>query len=209
MTRYLLQSIQQLRQQEEALLYGYLLTPSEEEQAETVRFLEAEYHCESLEYPYSAPAFDPSAAGWAARTVYLAIQWIVYRENTEKELVHLLPDYPGEINASALLSADLLLRFLPDIITQVRLIDTEDHLANLLKDKLYCWHYSGVAYPLTPERLSFEAVTVNPCLYQLYIDRVIAHRNVSLAHHPALVEGIRASLGMFAPDFWQGFEDQQ
>ena len=208
MTKYLLQSVRQLRQQEEALLYGYLLTPSEEDQAETVRFLEAEYHRESPEYPYLVPPFNPAAAGWAARTVYLAIQWIVYREHTAKELAHLLPDYPGEATASALLSADLLLRFLPDIITQVRLIDAEDHLVNLLEDKLHRWHYSGVAYPLTPERLSFDAVTVDACVYQLYVDRVITHRNVFLAHHPALEEGIRASLGMFAPNFWQDFEDQ-
>ena len=74
---YFLKMIQALRQHEEIVLYQNVLNISEIEAAEVGAFLEFEYKQESLSYPQLIPYFDPIAALWSAKTVYLAAQLIL------------------------------------------------------------------------------------------------------------------------------------
>ena len=55
--------------------------------------------------------FNKDAALWAAKTIYIAAQLMLYRENKSVELAKLLPDYNGEINASSILSSRLMHSF--------------------------------------------------------------------------------------------------
>jgi hypothetical protein len=203
MADYFLWSIKHLHQHEEMMLYGNLLQISVEEASEVSLFLKGIYEQEATDYPYNAPIFDAEAALWGAKIIYTASQLLLYRENKDADIEQLLPSFSHTITASAMLSADLSLRFLTDIIYQLKLIDPEDKLIESLETHLQTWHYSGVSYPLSVESLDFEIVTANPSLYQLYLNRVTAHKNVKLAKHPALIEGIRANLGMFAQTFWK------
>ena len=141
---YFLNTIQTLRKQEEAVLYEKLLPISEQEKKEAADFLYQEYQQEALEYPYQVPEFDVFAALWAADFLYTALQLVLHREQKEQDLVQLLPDFPNEITPSAILSADLCLRFLPDVIIQLKLIDSEDALIEILEKQLTLWHYSGI-----------------------------------------------------------------
>jgi len=203
---YFLQMIQQLRQQEEILLYGNILHIHAEEVADVADFLEQEYRRESLGYPYTAPAYQPEAASWAARTVYLIAQLILYREDQTEELETYFPAYTGYMDAGAILSADLCLRFLPDMLIQLELIDTQDELINRLQQLLATWHYSAVSATLETAPENLEAVAANPCLHQLYADRIIACKKISLAQHPTFRDRIGASLGMYGPVFWNEFK---
>ncbi len=139
------------------------------------------------------------AALWGAQTIYVAAQLMLYRETKPADLETLLPSFTGEVLASA----DLTLRFLPDIITHLTLIDPEDTLIELLEKHLYVWHFSGIWYPLETENLNFKAVSANPCLHQMYSNRVIAAKKAQLANHPALKERVNAAMGIFAADFWR------
>lgn len=195
-------TIRQLREQETVVLYEKWIDVSAEEQEAVSVFLAEEHQTEALNYPFQAPVFDAPAGVWAALTVYRACQLLLHRSLDRSQLPGQLPPFEEPLTPSVLLSADLTLRFLPDVITRLQLIDPDDALIPILHGHLQAFHYSGVRLPLAVDELDFSPITANPCLHQLYADRVVAHKNQTLAKHPALREKIRANLGMFAATFW-------
>lgn len=200
---YFLDTIYHLRNEEAMLLHSRLVPGSEEEEALVADFLELEYRNECLDYPGTSPEYDGAAAIWGARTVYVASQLLLYRENRSDELPLLLPAYGGNRTAGAILSADICLRFLPDILQQAKLIDPDDSLAILLENHLLSWHYSGIGYPLPAEQLNMALVLNNATLQQLYVNRVIARKRRQLALLPALQPLVMAAMGNFANHFWK------
>lgn len=206
MNSYFLKMIRMLREQEETILYGNILAVSEAEAVEVSDFLQKEYWRESLDYPFTAPELDLKAALWGAKTVYIAAQLILYRENKDADLDALLPDFEGEVTPSTIMSADLCLRFLPDMLVQLKLIDTLDPLIEVLEEKLIRWHYSGVQYPLETERLDFEAIYGHACLKQMYANRIVEHKQVRLAKIPVFQQLIQANFGMYGETFWKDFK---
>lgn len=206
MDSYFLLMLKNLRQNEEILLYANILAIDESDSNNALDFLENEYKKESIGFPYTAPTFNKESALWAAKAIYIAAQLMLYRENKSVELSKLLPDYNGEINASSILSADLCFRFLPDIIMQLKIIDADDALISILENYVAKWHYSGINYKLEVHQLDFSNITSNQCLQQLYINRIIEHKNILLAKHPACITLVKASLGNFEQEFWSDFK---
>jgi hypothetical protein len=206
MINYFYDTIYQLRTKEALILYDKVLEfkPSDEEVMKA--FLGMEYEEELLNYPFSAPFFNAEAAFWGAKTVYMACQVLLYREHDVRELGSLLPPFSGEITAEAMLSADLCLRFLPQILTEAKFIDPEDALIPILEVLLAQWHYSGVGVAIELEQMDFEPVFSNSCLEQLYIDRVIEKKDVKRAEQPRLKEKIGATMGNYLEDYWKEFK---
>ncbi|MFN3379934.1 MAG: hypothetical protein ACK41O_10800 [Runella zeae] len=202
---FFLAMIQHLRAQEEVFMYGYVLESSPEEQQRVVDFLGNEYKRESWEYPQKIPVFDSHAALWAAELVYRSSQLLLYREHKVNDLSLLLPSFSGLITPSAILSADLVLRFLPAIIAQLKIIDEDDPLIRMLEEQLSIWHYSALSYPLHVEKLNFDTILTNQCLYRLYINRIIDFKKISFAQHPVFYSQVKASLGLFDNIFWKEF----
>lgn len=202
-----LSMIQTLRAHEEVLLFNDILTFTDSETDSVTAFLRAEHEREALEHPPGVPAFDASAALWSAQTVYVAAQLILYRRHEEKDVPLLMPPFSGVIDATAMLSADLCLRFLPDMIVQLKMMDTQDVLIPLLEDTLQRWHYSGVRHPLNPAVLDFAPVVADACLHQLYAQRIVEHRKLVLAELPAFKHTIAAQLGMYGAEFWNDFKN--
>ncbi len=192
------QTIQHLRQQEALLLHGHLTTIAPDDEAATLRFLQSEYENEQLDYPHEPPTFHPETALWAAKYLFIAAQLLLHRQHETKKLPTLLPVFEGYLSAQAILSADLCLRFVPALLDQLKAIDPEDELIQLLQAQLQRWHYSGVPKIKNTEDIDLTAITTNPCLHQLYIDRVVRHKNKVLSEHPALQPGINASLGLYS-----------
>lgn len=200
---YFFDTIHQLRKLEEVILYQEITTISPAEEARVQEFLEREYYQECLEYPFTAPTYDAAAALWAARTFCFAAQLIIYRKTSGKDLLALLPSYEGTITAEAMLSADLCLRFLPEILIKAKEIDPEDMIIPILEGHLKQWHYSAIGFPLETEMLDLEVVLGNKCLKQLYVDRIIRNKSKSLAKIPTLTEQVIASMGDYASYFWR------
>lgn len=200
--------IKHLREQEEIILYDSMLNIPQADQKEALSFLQQEYQRESLNYPYTPPPFNEQAASWAATTLYTAAQLMLNREHQEADLSLLLPDYTNNPDPSELLSADLCLRFLPDILQQLKLIDRDDALISILEQKLITWHFSGVNYILAIEKIDFQHIQDNPCLHQLYADRIILNKKIRLAKHPAFESRIAANLGMYAQELWKEFKTE-
>ncbi|OFY83686.1 MAG: hypothetical protein A3F72_12795 [Bacteroidetes bacterium RIFCSPLOWO2_12_FULL_35_15] len=201
-SNYFLKTIQTLRKQEEIILFGNILLINDTEASEVVEFLKIEYHQEALEYPFEVPDFDADAALWAAKTIYTCTQLVLYRENRVSDLAFLLPDFSNELTPSAILSCDLCYRFMPEILVQLKIIDSEDDILPILEKQLLLWHYSGIHYPLETEKLDFQTISSNNCLQQLYMNRIIEYKKINLAKHQACKSWIEANLGIFTQDFW-------
>ena len=207
---YFLEMIQTLRKQQEVILYGNILHVSERYTDAVVDFLSNEYQKELLEYPSeTVPEFDAATALWAAKTIYISAQLLLYRENEVTDLDMLLPDYTAIRNASSVLSADLCLRFLPDILVQLKMIDSEDALIEILERKIVYWHYSGINYTLPLEQLDFDSMFAEDGLKRLYLNRIITNKKIDLANHPACKENVAGYLGMYADQFWKDFNREK
>ncbi|RYE24810.1 MAG: hypothetical protein EOP51_06145 [Sphingobacteriales bacterium] len=205
-TDYFISVIMNMRQQEDIVLYDNILHATAYEEVEVIAFLQEEYDREALNFPYQAPEYNDAAALWAAKLVYVAAQLLLYRKNTEEELPALLPDFAGDTSPDAILSADLCLRFLPDILLPLKLIDHEDGLIDMLETILTRWHYSGIKYELDTSKLATDMITSNSCLKQLYVNRIIEYRKMRLAQHPAFVHTVTANMGIYAGEFWNDFK---
>jgi MoxR-vWA-beta-propeller ternary system domain bpX4 len=202
---YFLNMIENLRQNEDVMLYNNVLKISKIEAQNTTEFLKKEYQKESLNFPFTPPNFDLNAVLWAAKSVYIAAQLILYRENKTEDIPALLPKFEGEITPASILSADLCLRFLPDMLTQLKFFDSQDLLVKVLEEKLQIWHYSGVNYTLEIDKLDFTNIDSNECLRQLYINRIIENKKIHLAKLPPFKDNILANLGIYGKKFWKEF----
>lgn len=200
--------IKQLRENEEVMLYGNVLDIESEDIAETVQFLEKEYRAESANYPYCPPEFNVEAALWGAKTVYVAAQLLLYRENRISELHTLITSYSGEITSSAILSADLCLRFLPELVKELKVIDPEDLLIELLVKQLEIWNYSAISYSgIDYANCIFTNVHENECLKQMYVNRIIEFKNRKMAQLETFLPLVKSALGIYADTFWSGFSE--
>ncbi len=199
---FLFSTIRHLRQQEEVLLFGTLFDITDSDKQATVAFLQAEYQNEALDYPYQPPEFEAESALWAAQTVYTTAQILLYRQHNVADLPKLLPDFPLDPTPARILSVDLTLRFLPDMLKQAQHLDPEDAVIPLLENKLIQWHYSGVTTKLPLEKLDFRYIIANDCLHQLYTNQIIQYKKTQLAGHPAFTTNVQASLGNYTAQFW-------
>lgn len=197
-----LKTIKHLRVDEEVILYRNIPLITSVEELSVAGFLKEEYDKESINYPNAAPAFNTEAALWGARIVYYASIFFVYRENKEKELQPFFPEYPLKIDASAMLSADLCLRFLPIVIENIQAVDPEDTILPLLNNQLLQWHFSAVGHLNLPENIDYD-IFGNLCFRQLYTDRIIETKSESFARSSLFQQYIKASLGNLAPYFWK------
>jgi len=201
---HFLLTIRHLREQEEMLIYDRFTSTTITESAAVGDFLQAEYEKEIVGFPGYPPAFVRDAAVWAARIVYNASQLLLFRSQYDKDLGQLLADYPAAIDAGAILSADLCLRCLPDVIGKAKEINPDDVLVPLLEDILMKWHYSGVGY-FKGQAFDWGPVLGSDCLRRLYVDRVIRGQVAELANSRALRSEVRAALGDHGDYFWKEF----
>ena len=206
MPHYFYETIYQLRANEEIILYDKLLYFKGDDEALVKEFLQIEFDVESENHPFSTPKYNAESALWAAKIVYTACQILLYREHKEAELTDLLPLFSQPITTEAILSADLCLRFLPQILAEAKLIDPEDHVIPILENILNQCHYSGIGIILALENLDFDPIFSNPCLEQLYIDRVIETKDRKRAELPQMLEKIRATLGNYTENYWNEFK---
>lgn len=208
-SNYLFAMIRNLREHEHILLYGNVLTITTPDETAVIDYLMEEYNREKTNYPEQAPDYDSEAALWGAKIIYLAAQLIIYRKDKVEQLEQTFPLSPSNLSPASILSADLCLRFLPFLIDQLKDIDTEDGLIRILEEKLTQFHYSGIGYALALNELNFEPFSLNPCLKQLYTNRIIAQKSLRLAAHPGCNSWINNSLGIYAKVLWPNFETAQ
>jgi hypothetical protein len=208
MNHFFYNTIFQLRSKEEMLLYDRVIEFSLEDEELVKNFLRKEFETESLNYPFNSSIYNAEAALWAAKIIYTSCQLLLYREHENEELPELLPDFPFKKNVDSILSADLCLRFLPQVILEAKSIDESDYLVPILEKIIQEWHYSGIGIDTNLEYIKLEMIFSNSCLEQLYIDRVIDRKDLGRAQIPELKNKIKSSLGNHLSYFWKELKEE-
>jgi len=198
--------VEVLRQQEEVLLQEDVLSVSQKEDELVVLFLESEYEQECLDFPYDAPSFDKDAALWAARLVHVAAHLVLFRKDDQEKLGSHIVSYPAQIKAGAMLSADLMLRFLPDLIVELEHIDMEDPLIPMLKQVLRSFPYSAMLYSFDDNEIDYSSLLGNKCLEQLSVNRIVANRKTEALKTEGLKSLLQANVGIYAAELLGNFE---
>lgn len=199
-----LETLYNLRTIEQLILYDERIDVSAENEKAASDFLEGEYERESCNYPYTPPAFNRAAALWGAKTLYFAAQLFLSRKDKPSSFATLFPGYKGKVDAAAMLSADLCLRFIPQIHSELKSLDADDPLLPVLDETLRRFHYSAIGggADTGAPGYDFSAITDNLCLKQLYADRVMEYRNIKLAVNETVKMILAESLGHHKTYFW-------
>lgn len=200
-----LETIYHLRTIEQIILYDKLMEITKQEEKETIEFLNDEYENERLNYPFEAPVFNDASALWASKIVYFSAQFLLNRQNTDKDLNDFLPDWKAEITASTVLSVDLCLRFLPQIVQEFKNIDVDDVIIPILEKHLQTFHYSAIGFENRLEKIDFT-VFENECFKQLYLNRITSRKDVALSTMPELNKMLQSNFGAYSKQFWRDFE---
>lgn len=174
--------------------HGTLLIESPREldaAAQTLESFEIDYRRELAHAP---PGLSRPAMLWGARCVRRAASLLSYREiDADRMRSNLAEPCPEPPTASVVYSVDLCLRFLPDLMRLARAASPDDPLVAILK----LW---GEQWPLSSVGM---AVTVSgpldwlsePCLRQLYVDRIVAEQDESRLADEATRQAVRQTLG--------------
>lgn len=200
-----LETIYHLRTIEQIILYNKVMQVTAEEENEIIAFLQNEFEREQLNYPFEAPNFNANAALWASKIVYFSAQFLLNRQNTHKDLNAFLPNCKENLTASTFLSADLCLRFLPQIVQEFKSIDTTDVIIPILENHLQTFHYSAIGFPNSYEKINFTLFE-NKCFKQLYLNRITIQKDIALSKIPELNKMLQSNFGIYSKRFWNNFE---
>jgi hypothetical protein len=120
-------------------------------------------------------AFDPRAACQAAELVRQASWALVDHRERPEALRRRLRITPDPSTPSQHLSADLCLRYLPQVLMRARALDPADPLLAILADVLRRWPLSGVLSDVEEPPLVAPDLAGHPGLLLLYAERLAAN----------------------------------
>lgn len=190
-----------LRKEGTLTVFSDFKTLSEKEEKEAEDFFESEFEKERLDFLSDKIPFNKEAAIWAAKVLYHSAQLYLIRKDTAKNLEKLIPQYQGEKNTSAILSADLSLRFLPQLLDALQVADSTDPLVKMLGNILHQFHYSGIGLDLNWENINWEEELKNKTYRKLYLERIVEKKAYKLAEIPYVNQLLIAEFGMYKDIF--------
>lgn len=192
-----------LRKEGTLTIFSDFKTLSEEEEKEAEDFFESEFEKERLDFLSDKIPFNKEAAIWATKILYHSAQLYLIRKDTAKDLEKLIPQYQDEKDVSAILSADLSLRFLPQLLDALQVADSTDPLVKILENILQQFHYSGIGLDLNLENINWEEELKNKTYRKLYLERIVEKKAYSLAEIPYINQLLIAEFGMYKDIFWK------
>ncbi|WP_278352847.1 hypothetical protein [Chryseobacterium gleum] len=192
-----------LRKEECITLFSSLQQISPQEEAEAGDYFETEFEKERLEFLSDRLTCNKEAAVWAAKVLYYSTQLYLIRENTEKNIEKLIPGFKWTRDISSILSADLSLRFLPQVIIALNTVDPEYPLIAMLENILMQFHYSGIGYDLDLKNVNWKQELADNTYRKLYLERIVEKRDYKLAEIPFINKLLTAEFGMHKDAFWR------
>jgi hypothetical protein len=161
--------------------------PTAGERSHDIRYLEEEFARYALTIPGAAIRFDAPAALAAAEMLRQAAWFLVSRDEPDDEVARHIEMRVSPDSPSQHLSADLLLRFAPQLLKRARAIAPGDVLAQKLESNLRRWPLSGVLAeiseaPVTPPDFGHEGLAL------LYAERLAEHDKPAWAPSGAALE---------------------
>ncbi|SDM16219.1 hypothetical protein [Chryseobacterium taihuense] len=198
-----LDTILQLRKDGSLIVYSDLHQTSAKEEQDAADYLQAEFERERLNFLVDTIPFSKNAAIWAAKVIYHSAQLYLIRKDTTKDLQKLIIDFQSEKDISAIISADLTLRFLPQIYDALQVADSEDPLIKMLENILKKFHYSAVGCDLDLEGINWEKELEDKTYRKLYLERIVEKKAYPLAEIPYINQLLMAEFGIHKYIFWR------
>lgn len=192
-----------LRKEGALTIFSDLKTLTKKEENEAEDFFESEFEKERLDFLSDKIPFNKESAIWAAKILYHSAQLYLIRKDTAKDLEKLIPQYQGKKDVSAILSADLSLRFLPQLLDALQVADSTDPLVKMLENILHQFHYSGIGLDLNLEKINWEEELKDKTHRKLYIERIVEKKAYKLAEIPYINQLLIAEFGMYKDIFWR------
>ncbi len=141
----------------------------------------------------SAPELDLEVGKWAAKLLYRVSQLVVLRNIEAEEVAAAFREGCPSVRSPATdYSADLFLRYLPDVHAIARRLAADDPLVEQLEKLAADWPLSSVGIK-DLSRGSTETFIRDASLRQLYVDRIVENKAFQLAQEPEIAEEIRVS----------------
>jgi hypothetical protein len=192
-----------LRKDECITIFTDLHEISKKEEQDAADYFESEFEKERLEFLSDQINCDREMAVWAAKVFYHSAQLYLIRKDTAKNLEKLIPQFNGKRNVSSILSADLSLRFLPEIIYALQNADPEDPLIKMLENILQQFHYSGIGFDLDLGKINWEKELKDKIYRKLYLERIVEKKAYKLAEIPFINHLLIGEFGMYKDIFWR------
>lgn len=157
------------------------VTPFDETDNElAVEILKQYYARDIVDMPYTPPAFNATAALWGAQYIYLCTQLTVLRQLGEEEVKNYLKGYEENLSPEVVYSADLMLRFLPQLFNLAKGLAPADILVTIMQNTATNWPFSSVGIEVT-ETFNTAIIFQHPTLKYSYADRIITHKDLKRA----------------------------
>lgn len=180
---------------------GQMESFDKEDMDEAKEILKSYYQEDITEMPYEAPQYFEEAALWAAKYLYNAVQLTVLRDEGKEIIRDQLGAYPGPKNASAIYSADLMLRYLPQLFQVVKGLAPGDVLVEELRKTAVDWPFSSVGIQLDVQ-INDDTLFEHLSLRYAYIDRIISEKDMQRIKEPLVLKYIQEVAGEHLDFFW-------
>ncbi len=152
---------------------------TEAEELEAALILENEYERFVQDTYHPIPAYHSKAAMWSAKYIYRTAFALLLRDKTPKELKEMLLPYKGRTTPSTIISIDICMKSLPDLMMVARGIAPNDPLIQILNATCHKWPLSTIRIKQTnPSNLT--QVKKDDSLFNIYLDRIIRFRRKDL-----------------------------
>lgn len=174
----------------------------ENDRADAQRLLAEAFHTTLQEVPavdVSELEFIPDMALASAAWFYRACLTLTDRAMEEDQVKGWLATLPAEASTpSEVLSADLVLRHLPELHALARSMSPDDPLVDGLEKAARRFPLSGVGIALTEPLPDLVLLHRHPGLWRLYLDRVIERQDTSRLRDSQVAHAIADELGEHA-----------
>ena len=149
--------------------------PRDRPRAEDIALLEKRFQAVQLSVAGPAIPFDP-AVGYSAAELLRQASWALLNHDDRISQLKKILAMPIQPTTQAHhLSADFMLRYLPQVLKRARGLDPADPLIGLLEDILRRWPLSGVLSDVAEPPLGSLEFGGHPGLLLLYAERLAAN----------------------------------
>lgn len=187
--------IQNLLEQGDIALQNKFKLISKTEEKEAISFLADFYKRIQINQPYQGIPFNKDAALWGAKLMYFTAQFFLIRKHKKGELKKYLENYNKALTPDVLASADIALKFLPQLYELFLNQDSEDIILPLLEEILKTFQYSAIGSIIKLDKERELLCWDDECYKQLFIDRITEKRDYNLSNHPKITEALDIEVG--------------
>lgn len=155
--------------------------------------------------PGVSPVVSDDAGLWGLTAVFTACSLIVHRQYKVETFADVFNSRPlGNMTPSLVYSADLTLRFLPDVHRLAIALAERDPLCKVLEDLGRAWPLSSVGMQFREHRESLsidkndclDSWWRDDCLRRMYVDRIAERQDLSRLAETRVADALRAAMGI-------------